>query len=133
MRRDLIIAAMILSASSLLPPPAMAQPAVGDLVQCRTRLVRYLLAENATLATEQSVAEPGCSYAFPGDAYTTYNAVSVLRRPQNLTITPNSNGFGFAVRIRGGYKGPDVYTIRACGRGREGPGCVTITFNVTVQ
>jgi hypothetical protein len=129
MRRGLLI----LAALALEATPVQAQPAQGDLVQCHTRFVRYILAENATLTTEQSVAQPGCSYAFPGDAYTSYESINVLRRPQHLVITPNSNGFGFAMRIRGGYRGPDSYTIKACGRGREGPGCVTITYNVTVQ
>jgi hypothetical protein len=129
MTRALIAAAVAMLSATTAP----AQPRTGDLVQCNTRLVRYFLAENATLATEQSVAQPGCSYAFPGDTYTLYESINVLRRPQHLTITPNSNGFGFAIRIRGGYKGPDSYTIKACGRGREGPGCVTITYNVTVQ
>jgi hypothetical protein len=124
---------LILAAMTATAEPALAQPSVGDLVQCNTRMVRYFLAENASLVTEQSVAQPGCSYAFPGDTYTIYESVTVVRRPQNLVITPNSNGFGFALRIRGGYRGPDVYTVKACGRGREGPGCVTITYNVTVQ
>jgi hypothetical protein len=112
--------------------PAVAQPGTSDLVQCNTRLVRYVLAENAALATEQSLGQPGCAYAFPGDAYTRYETISVVRRPKNLTITPNSNGFGFNVRVRGAYRGPDAYTVKACGRGREGPGCVTITYNVSV-
>jgi hypothetical protein len=111
---------------------ASAQPMPGDLVQCNTRFVRFFLAENAARSTEQSLASPGCSYAIPGDSYTVYESITVVRRPQHLTITPNSNGFGFALRVRGGYKGPDAYTIRACGRSREGPGCVTIAFSVTV-
>jgi hypothetical protein len=126
-------AAAIVVAVASVSSPAAAQPMTSDLVQCRTRFVRYVLAENAQLATEQSLAQPGCAYAFPGDAYTIYESVTVLRRPQNLVITPNSNGFGFALHIRGGYRGPDSYTVKACGRGREGPGCVTLTFNVTVQ
>jgi hypothetical protein len=128
MRRLLAILALASSAAL----PAAAQPASGDLVQCRTRFVRYILAENANLATEQSLSGAGCAYAFPGDAYTVYNSVSVMQRPRNLVITPNSNGFGFSLQVRGGYRGPDVYTVKACGRGREGPGCVTLTFNVTV-
>ncbi len=111
---------------------ALAQPAPGDLKQCNTRQVRYFLAENAVLSTEQSLSQDGCAYAFPGDAYTIYDAVTVLRRPQHLSITPNSNGFGFSLRVRNGYRGRDSYTVRACGRGREGAGCVTLTFNVTV-
>jgi hypothetical protein len=122
-----------LAAAVLLSASAAAQPAQGDLMQCKTRFVRYFLAENASLATEQSLGQAGCSYAFPGDAYTIYQSVSVVRRPQHLTITPNSNGFGYAVRVRNGYRGADAYTIKACGRGREGPGCVTLTFNVTVH
>ncbi|MGL4241944.1 MAG: hypothetical protein ACRCTI_12605, partial [Beijerinckiaceae bacterium] len=128
MKRLLMACAMIAGAAG----SAAAQPMQGDLVNCNTRLVRYFLAENAVRETEQSLQQPGCNYAFPGDAYTIYEQINVVRRPQNLVITPNSNGFGFSVRIRGNYRGPDVYTIRACGRGREGPGCVTITYNVTV-
>ncbi len=129
MKRELISAA-ILAAAVL---PAAAQATSGDLVQCNTRLVRYFLAENAERTTEQSISAPGCAYAFPGDAYTVYNAITVVQRPQHLVITPNSNGFGFSVRLRTAYRGPDSYTVKACGRGREGPGCVTIRFNVTVQ
>jgi hypothetical protein len=128
MRR--ILTALALAAACV--GQAAAQPASGDLVQCNTRFVRYFLAENAVRSTEQSLASPGCSYAFPGDAYTAYDSISVVKRPQNLVIAPNSNGFGFSVRVRGAYKGADSYTIKACGRGREGPGCVTITYNVTV-
>jgi hypothetical protein len=112
--------------------PAAAQPAAGDLVTCNTRQPRYFLAENAVRTTEQSLGQAGCAYAFPGDAYTVYSSIQVVRRPQNLVITPNSNGFGFSLHVRGGYRGPDTYTIKACGRGREGPGCVTITYDVTI-
>jgi hypothetical protein len=128
MRAALAIAAGLFA----LAGSAAAQAMPGDLVQCNTRLVRYFLAENASLATEQSLGQAGCAYAFPGDAYTIYQSVTVMRRPQHLAITPNSNGFGYALRVRGGYRGPDAYTVKACGRGREGPGCVTLTFNVTV-
>jgi hypothetical protein len=132
-RRPFLAALGGLLLAALPGAPASAQPGISDLVQCNTRQVRFFLAENAVLSTEQSIAQPGCSYAVPGDTYTRYESITVVRRPQNLIITPNSNGFGFAVRIRGGYRGPDAYTIRACGAGREGPGCVTISFNVTVQ
>jgi hypothetical protein len=112
---------------------ADAQPATGDLRQCNTRFVRFVLAENAALTTEQSTPSTGCAYAFPGDAYTVYETVTVTKRPRHLAITPNSNGFGFSLRVRNGYRGPDSYTIKACGRGREGPGCITLTFDVTVH
>jgi hypothetical protein len=111
---------------------ASAQPSPGELVACRTQFVRFFLAENSTHTTFQSLSAPGCNHAFTGDAYTVYQSINVLRRPRNMVITPNSNGFGYSLAVRGGYKGADSYTIKACGRGREGPGCVTITYEVTV-
>jgi hypothetical protein len=128
MTRAPVMLAMLMAA----PLAAVAQPMPGELVACRTQFVRFFLAENSVHTTVQSLGAPGCNHAFAGDAYTTYQSINVLKRPRNLVITPNSNGFGYSVMLRGPYKGPDSYTIKACGTGREGPGCVTITYEVTV-
>ncbi|MGL4241946.1 MAG: hypothetical protein ACRCTI_12615 [Beijerinckiaceae bacterium] len=50
-----------------------------------------------------------------------------------MTVTPGSNGYSLNLRVNGGYKGPDAYTVRLCGRNASGRGCITIIYDVTIN
>jgi hypothetical protein len=108
---------------------------------CNTQLYSFNLHENQTVNTYQTVDQSGCETGFGagaqgragGSLETRYESITVLKRAQNLVIEPTSNGFGYSIRVRGGYRGKDNYAMRACGMTRLGKGCVTVNFDVTVQ
>jgi hypothetical protein len=108
---------------------------------CTTQSYRFNLHENQTVNTFQTVDQSGCETGFGagaagnvgGSLETRYESITVLKRAQNLVIEPTSNGFGYAIKVRGGYRGKDSYAMRACGTTRLGKGCVTVNFDVTVQ
>jgi hypothetical protein len=115
-----------------------ASPAVAA---CTTQSYRFNLHENQTINTYQTVDQSGCETGFGagaqgnvgGSLETRYESITVLKRAQNLVIEPTSNGFGYAIKVRGGYRGKDSYAMRACGTTRLGKGCVTVNFDVTIQ
>jgi hypothetical protein len=108
---------------------------------CTTQAYNFNLYENQTINTYQTVDQSGCETGFGAGALgragglleTRYESITVLKRAQNLVIEPTSNGFGYSVKVRGGYRGKDSYAMRACGMTRLGKGCVTVNFDVTVQ
>jgi hypothetical protein len=108
---------------------------------CTTQSYRFNLHENQTVNTFQTVDQSGCETGFGagaagnvgGSLETRYESITVLKRAQNLVIEPTSNGFGYSIKVRGGYRGKDSYAMRACGTTRLGKGCVTVNFDVTIQ
>jgi hypothetical protein len=113
--------------------PAMAQNFFNDF--CSITSVNFQFERNQTLRTAQTFSGQGCTTSFTGGLAASFDSISVVKRAQHLTITPTSNGFGFTVARRTpGYRGPDSYTLRLCGTSSAGgKGCVTITYDVTVQ
>lgn len=126
------IAALVISAVTavLLATPTAAQD-VDQL--CRITPVTFAFERNQVLRTTQQLSGAGCTTSFTGGFNTRYDSISVAKRAKHLTITPTSNGFGFTVRKRGAFTGQDSYTLKTCGRGAGGSGCVTITYDVTVR
>jgi hypothetical protein len=121
------VAAALLSAS-----PAAAQAFLDQ--PCNITAITFDFALNQTHRTVQSFSGQGCSASFRGGLGASYESISVVRRAQHLAITPTSNGFGFTVAKRTrDYRGPDSYTLRICGRNNGPRGCVTITYDVTVN
>ncbi len=108
---------------------------------CTTQSYRFNLHENQTVNTYQTVDQSGCDTGFGagaqgnvgGSLETRYESITLLKRAQNLVIEPTSNGFGYSIKVRGGYRGKDSYAMRACGTTRLGKGCVTVNFDVTIQ
>jgi hypothetical protein len=128
---------------------ALSSQAKAD---CFANGLNFSLPANQTLDLSQTITGGGCPNGFPvGIAWTghitsttaqtrgsslgstVFESFTVLRRPNNLTIQPHANASGYAVAVRGQYKGKDAYTIRACGSEYGRKGCVTVNFDVTVQ
>jgi hypothetical protein len=124
---------MGLAALACLSGPAAAQSFFNDF--CNITSVNFQFERNQTLRTAQTFSGQGCTTSFTGGLSAKFDSISVTKRAQHLTITPTSNGFGFTVaRKTAGYRGPDSYTLRLCGTSSAGgKGCVTITYDVTVQ
>jgi hypothetical protein len=101
---------------------------------CAITGITFAFERNQTHRTVQTFSGQGCTTSFRGGLTASFDSISVVKRAQHLTITPTSNGFGFTVARRtANYRGPDSYTLRICGTGAGGKGCVTITYDVTVQ
>jgi hypothetical protein len=112
--------------------PARAQVALD--APCSITGITFAFEKNQTHRTVQTFSGTGCATSFRGPLNSSFDSIAVVKRAQHLTITPTSNGFGFTVARRtANYKGPDSYTLKICGKGGGGSGCVTITYDVTVQ
>jgi hypothetical protein len=66
------------------------------------------LNENSNVRTTLLVTDGFCSFTFRGGLNVTYDALTIVRRPQHMSITPGSNGFSFTLRVRNRYTGPDA-------------------------
>jgi hypothetical protein len=66
-------------------------------------------------------------------ASTSFESFSFPKPARHLTISVLPGGQGYAIAVRGGYRGKDAYTVRACGVESGRRGCVTVNFDVTVQ
>lgn len=112
--------------------PATAQIFLDQ--PCSITGITFAFEQNQTHRTVQTFSGRGCTASFRGPLNSSYDSISVVRRAQHLTITPTSNGFGFTVARRTmNYTGPDSYTLRICGQNAGRRGCVTITYDVTIN
>lgn len=101
---------------------------------CNITGITFAFERNQTHRTVQRFSGQGCTASFTGGLSASYESIAVVRRAKHLTITPTSNGFGFtATKRTAQYTGPDSYTLKICGTGGGGKGCVTITYDVTIQ
>jgi hypothetical protein len=131
-RRMWLTAAAVLAAGALSGGEAAAQAFINQ--PCNITGITFAFERNQTHRTVQRFTGQGCSTSFTGGLSARYESIAVVRRAQHLTITPSSNGFGFSVAKRtANYTGPDSYTLKICGVGGGGRGCVTITYDVTIQ
>jgi hypothetical protein len=89
--------------------------------------------QNPTFTIKQTIRTGGCRVSYRGGLNTTYESLTILRRPRHLQVSPGSNGFSLNLSIVGGYKGRDAYTVRLCGRSANRRGCFTLAYDVTVQ
>jgi hypothetical protein len=120
------------AALPLLSLPATAQSFTNT--PCSMTGITFAFEKNQTQRTVQTFSGAGCSASFRGGLGDSFESIAVVKRAQHLTITPTSNGFGFEVARRtSNYRGPDSYTLKICGKGGGGRGCVTITYDVTVN
>jgi hypothetical protein len=133
MKRELICTAML--AAAVLPADILPAAAQAFLDQpCNITPITFDFARNQPYRTVQTLAGSGCTASFRGGLGASFESITVVRRAQNLTISPTSNGFGFTVAKRTrDYRGPDSYTLRICGQSGGSKGCATITYDVTVQ
>jgi hypothetical protein len=132
MKAKMFCAAAAFQAAILQAGPTMAQAFLDQ--PCNITAITFDFALNQTHRTVQSFSGQGCSASFRGGLSASFDSISVVRRAKHLTITPTSNGFGFTVAKRTrDYRGPDSYTLRICGSNNSRRGCVTITYDVTVQ
>jgi hypothetical protein len=127
-----LISFAIMSACLSAAPPAFAQAFLDQ--PCSITGITFAFEKNQTHRTVQTFSGQGCSASFGGGLSASFESIAVVKRAQHLTITPTSNGFGFTVARRtAAYVGPDSYTLKICGRGGGGPGCVQITYDVTIR
>jgi hypothetical protein len=125
----------LLAALAALPSltlPAAAQSFINT--PCSITGITFAFEKNQTHRTVQTFSGAGCTASFGGGLNASFESIAVVKRAQHLSVTPTSNGFGFTVARRTtNYKGPDSYTLKICGQNSGRKGCVTITYDVTVN
>jgi hypothetical protein len=99
---------------------------------CRTMGFRYFPAQNDSVSTTSLMDARGCIHRFGSFSTMQMTSHTVAMRPGHGTLTP-IGALQFRYMPRAGYKGADRYAVRICGRGNEGSGCSTITYNVTIE
>jgi hypothetical protein len=99
---------------------------------CRTMGFRFFPAQNDSVSTTSVMDAKGCIHVFGSASTLAMTSHTVVARPSNGTLAA-IGALRFRYQPRAGYKGPDHYTIRICGKGYDGAGCSTITYNVTVE
>jgi hypothetical protein len=98
---------------------------------CRTMPFRFFPAQNDSVSTTSFMDGKGCMHRFSSISNLAMTSHEVVTKPRNGTLTA-AGALQFRYLPRAGYKGSDSYTVRICGRGNDGAGCSTITYNVTI-
>ncbi len=72
-----------------------------------------------------------CRRAFTTHSLT-FTGVTILTPPQHGSLSVQSVS-SFSYRVKGGYKGADTFAVKVCASGKQGVGCSTLNYSVTVQ
>jgi hypothetical protein len=99
---------------------------------CRTMGFGFFPAQNDSVSTTSVMDAKGCIHRFGSASTLAMTSHTVVARPSNGTLAA-IGALQFRYLPRAGFKGADRYTIRICGKGYDGAGCSTITYNVTVE
>jgi hypothetical protein len=107
------------------PPPV--QPA------CSKTVVHFDVARHDSVTVEETVVGGAfCHNGFIAAGSTRFTGASIAVNPSNGTLQ-KTGGLDFRFQPHQGYKGSDRYAVKICGRSKEGSGCATVTYEVTVQ
>lgn len=99
---------------------------------CQIRGGMFYPAQNDTVHYSAAVSGDGtCDRSFTTRGLQ-FTGIKIAARPSNGSLSV-SGVSSFAYRARAGYKGSDSFTVQACGTGRQGSGCSTLVYQVTVQ
>jgi hypothetical protein len=99
---------------------------------CRTVGFRFFPAQNDSVSTTSVMDGKGCFHRFGSVANLAMTSHSVVAQPSHGSLTA-IGALQFHYVPKAGYKGADIYTVRICGKGNDGSGCSTITYNVTIE
>jgi hypothetical protein len=117
-------------AIALLAIAAMTGAAAAD---CRIIGGHFSLAQNhAVTTTGVSTKGAGCGMNFSSPANGRFDSIAVMVRPSHGALR-EFGAMSYVYKPTAGFKGVDTYSLRLCGRDAAGPGCATITYNITVE
>lgn len=115
---------------ALIATAAMTSAATAD---CRIIGGSFRLAQNESLSTTGVLSHGrSCMMNFRSYSTAQLTSGSIVSRPSNGTLT-QVGALLFRYAPKSGFKGVDQYALRVCGNGSGGPGCATITYNLTVE
>jgi len=109
---------------------AMTSAATAD---CQIVAGRFNLSQNESVTTTGvSTKGAACGMKFTSFGMSRFDSVTVAKRPSHGALR-EVGGLSYLYKPATGFKGIDAYSLRLCGRNVVGPGCATITYNITVQ
>ena len=115
---------------ALIALAAMTSAAAAD---CRIIGGGFRLAQNESLSATGLLSHGrSCILNFRSYSTAQFTSGSIVSRPSNGTLS-QVGALLFRYAPKSGFKGVDQYALRVCGIGSGGPGCATITYNMTVE
>jgi hypothetical protein len=111
---------------------AAATMTSSAMAGCRTMGFQFFPLQNDSVSTTSLMDARGCIYRFGSFSILQLTSLTVAARPSHGTLTA-VGALQFRYTPRAGYKGADRLALRICGRGNNGSGCSTITYNVTIE
>jgi hypothetical protein len=119
--------------SGLLALSAILAMTTAAMADCRIIGGVFSLAQNhAVTTTGVSTRGAPCGMNFTSPANGHFDSVAVVARPSHGALR-EFGGMSYVYKPTAGFKGVDTYSLRLCGRDAAGPGCATITYNITVE
>ena len=109
---------------------AMTSAAMAD---CRVIGGRFSLAQNHSV-TSTGVSTKGapCGVKFASPTSGHFDSIKVVAKPSHGALR-EFGGMSYVYKPAAGFKGVDTWSLRLCGRDDAGPGCATVTYNITVE
>ena len=103
------------------------------LAECRTGAFNFDFGQTQSVEATTSATQGECLLGFRGGRSTTYESITPLKNPANGSFVAHSSGLGYIYTPKVGFKGTDSATLKVCGTGGSGKGCVNVRYTITVQ
>lgn len=94
--------------------------------------VHFFPEQNDSVTYHVEVTKGGCGTQYRAGGQATFTSASVLQGPQEGTLR-QLGPMKFHYDPKPGYKGPDKYAIKVCGRGLAGSGCSSVHYEAAVD
>jgi hypothetical protein len=119
--------------SGLLALTALVAVTSAATADCRILPGRFSMSQNTAVSTTAvSTRGAACGVRFTSSAVSRFDSVTVAKRPSHGALR-EVGALSYLYKPTGGFKGVDSYALRICGTDAAGPGCATITYNITVE
>ena len=119
--------------TGLLVLTAWAATTSAALADCSRIGVRFHFSQNESVATNgTSTRGSACTHRFWVSGTSHYTSGAIASAPAHGKLS-QSGMLSFRYQPSPGFKGDDRYSLKICGTDGGGSGCVTVTYNITVE
>ena len=111
--------------------------AVGILIssaaaaECRSSPVRYLLRGDSVAVSLSGLKGEACNASWRVGGAASIASADLADRPKNGQATVTSSNVKYTPKA--GFAGTDAFSVKLCGSNRQGQGCSTLQFTVSLQ
>ena len=111
---------------------ASATMGTTALAECQLSRVKFFPEQNDTINATATTNGAACVHSYYAGSSFSYTSSAIVSAPSHGSLTQSGTA-NFRYVPAKGFHGADAYALKVCGTSRQGTGCSTLKYAVTVQ